>query len=93
MASTVQPSSRNVEVLLVHDVDNLGHRGEIVKVKPGYARNYLLPQGKATMATLQNKRMVEKHKEKLAAIEAGRVTQYQRFAASVNKYYSTKKAY
>ena len=71
MARTAQPSSRNVEVLLVHDVDKLGQRGEIVKVKPGYARNFLLPQGKATPATQQNKRMVEKHKEKLAAIEVG----------------------
>ena len=91
--STVQPSSRNVEVLLVHDVDNLGHRGEIVKVKPGYARNFLLPQGKATVATLQNKRMVEKHKEKLAAIEAGRVKQYQRLADAVSKYSATIEAH
>ncbi len=81
MANTTQPTtSRNVEVLLVHDVENLGHRGEIVRVKPGYARNYLLPQGKATIATAQNKRMVEKHKEKLAAIEAARIKQYQKVA-------------
>jgi large subunit ribosomal protein L9 len=93
MASTVTPSSRNVEVLLVHDVENLGHRGEIVKVKPGYARNYLLPQGKATVATLQNKRMVEKHKEKLVAIEAGRVKQYQRVADAVSKYSATIEAH
>ena len=78
MARAVQTTSRNVEVLLVHDVDNLGQRGEIVRVKPGYARNYLLPQGKATVATLHNKRMVEKHKERLAAIEVGRVKQLQR---------------
>jgi large subunit ribosomal protein L9 len=93
MASTVQPSSRNVEVLLVHDVENLGQRGEIVKVKPGYARNYLLPQGKATVATLQNKRMVEKHKEKLAAIEVGRMKQYQRVADAVSKYSATIEAH
>lgn len=93
MVSTVQPSSRNVEVLLVHDVENLGHRGEIVKVKPGYARNYLLPQGKATVATQQNKRMVEKHKEKLAAIEVGRMKQYQRVADAVSKYSATIEAH
>ena len=39
MTGTTPVSSRNVEVLLVHDVENLGHRGEIVRVKPGYARN------------------------------------------------------
>ncbi|MFM7863329.1 MAG: 50S ribosomal protein L9, partial [Planctomycetaceae bacterium] len=65
MAGTTAPSSRNVEVLLVHDVENLGKRGDIVRVKPGYARNYRLPQGKATVATEHNKRMVEKHREKL----------------------------
>ncbi|MFM8475595.1 MAG: 50S ribosomal protein L9 [Planctomycetaceae bacterium] len=86
MAGTTTPtSSRNVEVLLVHDVDNLGHRGEIVRVKPGYARNYLLPQGKATLATEHNKRMVEKHKEKLAALEASRVKQFQKIADAVSK--------
>ena len=69
--SVLDKGSRNVEVLLVHDIDNLGQRGEIVRVKPGFARNYLLPHGKATLATQQNKRMVEKHKERLAAIEIG----------------------
>lgn len=93
MARTAQPSSRNVEVLLVHDVENLGQRGEIVKVKPGYARNFLLPQGKATPATQQNKRMVEKHKEKLAAIEVGRMKQYQRIADAVSKYSATIEAH
>ncbi|RLS42218.1 MAG: 50S ribosomal protein L9 [Planctomycetota bacterium] len=93
MARTAQPSSRNVEVLLVHDVDKLGQRGEIVKVKPGYARNFLLPQGKATPATQQNKRMVEKHKEKLAAIEVGRMKQYQRIADAVSKYSATIEAH
>ena len=93
MARTAQPSSRNVEVLLVHDVEKLGQRGEIVKVKPGYARNFLLPQGKATPATQQNKRMVEKHKEKLAAIEVGRMKQYQRIADAVSKYSATIEAH
>jgi len=93
MARIAQPSSRNVEVLLVHDVENLGQRGEIVKVKPGYARNFLLPQGKATPATHQNKRMVEKHKEKLAAIEVGRMKQYQRIADAVSKYSATIEAH
>jgi len=93
MTGTTPVSSRNVEVLLVHDVENLGHRGEIVRVKPGYARNYLLPQGKATIATQHNKRMVEKHKEKLAALEASRVKQYQKIADAVSKYSATIEAH
>ena len=82
-----------IELLLAEEVPSLGKQGEIVRVRPGYARNYLLPQGKATAATLQNKRMVEKHKEKLAAIEVGRVKQYQRMADAVSKYSATIEAH
>lgn len=46
-------------VLLREDVDNLGGRGEIVKVKAGYARNFLLPQGLATVATKGNIKQIE----------------------------------
>ena len=90
---TTSGSSRSVEVLLVHDVDNLGHRGEIVRVKPGYARNYLLPQGKATVATTQNKKLVERHKEQLAAIEIGRVRTLAKLAEAVSKYSATIEAH
>jgi len=93
MARVAQSTSRNVEVLLVHDVENLGHRGEIVRVKPGYARNYLLPQGKATLASLQNKRMVEKHKERLAALEVSRIKVLQKLADTVSKYSATIEAH
>ncbi|HKE43937.1 MAG TPA: 50S ribosomal protein L9 [Steroidobacteraceae bacterium] len=43
-----------MEVILLEKVANLGTIGDRVKVKPGYARNFLLPQGKATMATAEN---------------------------------------
>ena len=49
----------NTNVLLREDVDNLGGRGEIVRVKAGYARNYLLPQGIAMLATKGNVRQIE----------------------------------
>lgn len=49
-------------VLLREDMDNLGGRGEIVKVKSGYARNYLLPQGFATLATKGNIKQVEQER-------------------------------
>ena len=47
-----------VELLLAENVPSLGEQGEIVRVKRGYARNYLLPHGLATVATEANKRMV-----------------------------------
>jgi len=46
-------------VLLREDIDTLGGRGEIVKVKSGYARNYLLPQGLASLATKGNLKQIE----------------------------------
>ena len=59
-------------ILLREDIDTLGGRGEIVKVKAGYARNYLLPQGLATLATKGNVKQIEQERAALlkkAAIE------------------------
>lgn len=53
------------KILLKEDIDNLGGRGEIVKVKSGYARNYLLPQGFAILATKGNIRQVEQERKLL----------------------------
>ena len=47
-----------MEVILKQDVEKLGYADEIVKVKDGYARNYLLPQGLAILATVPNKKML-----------------------------------
>ncbi len=48
-----------MQVILVENVDNLGRLGDIVQVKSGYARNYLLPQGIAKMATADNVKEIE----------------------------------
>lgn len=58
-------------VLLREDIDNLGGRGEIVKVKAGYARNFLLPQGIATLATKGNIKQVEQERSILLKKAAG----------------------
>lgn len=55
----------NTTILLREDVDALGGRGEIVKVKAGYARNYLLPQGLATLATKGNVKQIEQERSAL----------------------------
>ena len=47
-----------MEIILKQDVQNLGYADEIVKVKDGYARNYLIPQGMAILATEANKKML-----------------------------------
>jgi large subunit ribosomal protein L9 len=62
-----------IELLLIHTVEHLGKQGDVVEVKRGYAYNYLLPQGLATIATDHHKRMVEKHKAKLEEIARERL--------------------
>lgn len=56
-----------MKVILRADVDNLGRLGEIVAVRPGYGRNYLLPQGLASMATPGNLKVFEQERRKLQA--------------------------
>ena len=62
----------NTTILLREDLEHVGGRGEIVKVKAGYARNYLLPQGLATLASKGNVKQIEQERTALlkkAAIE------------------------
>jgi len=59
-----------MEVILREHVDNLGRRGEIVKVADGYARNYLLPRKLALLATAGNKQQIERERAKFEAHEA-----------------------
>ena len=59
-----------MEVILREQVDNLGRRGEIVKVADGYARNYLLPRKMALLATEGNKKQIERERAKFDAVEA-----------------------
>ena len=69
-----------MEIILLEKVENLGELGDLVKVRPGYARNFLVPQGKATEATAENKAAFEARRaelereaaQRLAAAEARR---------------------
>jgi len=70
-----------MEVILREHVDNLGRRGEIVKVADGYARNYLLPRKLALPATESNKRHVERERKKLEGREAEEKAQAEAIAA------------
>jgi large subunit ribosomal protein L9 len=58
-----------MEVILREHVDNLGKRGEVVKVADGYARNYLLPRKLALLATEGNKKQIERERDKFEAKE------------------------
>jgi large subunit ribosomal protein L9 len=70
-----------MNVILLESVDNLGSIGDLVKVKPGYARNFLLPQGKAALATPENMKAIEKRRaelEKMAAEELAKARERAR---------------
>lgn len=59
----------HMDVLLCEDIDNLGQRGQVVRVRAGYGRNYLLPQKLAIKASAGNKRMLDEQRRLLAKRE------------------------
>ena len=56
-----------MELILLEDVRHLGRRGEVVKVKPGYGRNYLIPRGAALVANKANKAFFDQQRKKIDA--------------------------
>jgi large subunit ribosomal protein L9 len=62
----------HMQVLLTHSVPHFGQPGDLVKVRPGFARNYLLPHGLATFATPHNLLIVEKHRQRLRQLDEAR---------------------
>src|SRR5207248_8197360 len=59
-----------MQIILKEDVINLGKSGDLVTVKPGYGRNYLIPQGKAVLATTRNVAQVEHERRLIGARNA-----------------------
>lgn len=72
-----------MQVILLERVQNLGELGDSVKVKPGYARNYLIPQGRAVIATPENVAEFEARREALERQEAEALAQVQAMAAAL----------
>ena len=71
------------DVILREDVKSLGKAGELVRVKPGYARNYLLPQGLAFEATEGNKKRIAAETRARGARDQAERTEAERFAATL----------
>ena len=66
-----------MEIILLQKVDNVGGIGDLVRVKSGYARNFLIPQGKATLATPENKAKFESRRAELEAKAAAELAEAQ----------------
>ena len=62
----------HLHVVLTEDIPNVGKSGELVKVRPGFARNFLVPRGLAVGATATNVARIE-HEKKVAEIRAGKL--------------------
>ena len=74
-----------MEIILREDIDNLGKAGDIVKVKAGYGRNYLLPQGLAYPATEGNKRRVAQEAKRRGEMLAARKGVAEELAAKLTE--------
>ena len=73
-----------MQIILQEDIDKLGHRGDIVTVKPGYARNFLLPRKLAIEATTGNMKALERIRTSLAKKTATELDAAQKQAALLN---------
>lgn len=84
-----------MEVILLEKMPNLGNLGDTVKVKPGYGRNFLMPQGKAVMATPENVAKFEERRAELEKAAAEALAEAQKRAeqvAGVGKLILTRKS-
>ena len=73
-----------MEVILLEKIANLGELGQVVKVKDGYARNFLIPQGKAKRATEENRKAFESRRAELEKAQATALAKAQERAAKLN---------
>lgn len=74
-----------VQLLLIEDVLHLGKAGEVVEVKPGYARNYLLPRGLATFVTPHNMRRLDLHKIKVQKMREAKMADLKALAEQLSR--------
>jgi len=74
-----------MDIILKEDITGLGHQGDIVTVKPGYGRNFLIPQGMATLATPSAKKMHEENVRQRAHKEAKVLDEASALAAKLEK--------
>ncbi len=73
-----------MNVILLDNVENLGGIGDLVKVKPGYGRNFLIPQGKAALATPENIRQIEARRAELEKAAAEELAAAKKRAETIN---------
>ena len=74
-----------MEIILIQDVDNLGGKNETVKVKNGYARNFLIPRGLAVEANPSNRKQLDERLKVVKKKEAQMLAQFNNVVAKLNE--------
>src|SRR5437773_6363395 len=72
-----------MQLLLTDDVPHLGKQGDLVEVKSGYGRNYLLPQGLATIPSAHNLKLLELHKKRVSAARESKIADLKAMAEQI----------
>jgi large subunit ribosomal protein L9 len=75
----------NWKLVLIEDVPHLGKQGELVEVKPGYARNYLLPNSLATVPTAHNLKLLDRYKERVTKAREARIADLKVLAEQIQR--------
>jgi large subunit ribosomal protein L9 len=78
-------SHGGMQLVLTEDVANLGKQGDLVEVKPGFGRNYLLPNGLATVPSEHNLRLLERYKQRVQAAREARIADLKGLAEQIQR--------
>ena len=76
---------RGMQLVLTEDVPYLGKQGEVVEVKPGYGRNYLLPRGLATVPSEHNLRLLDRYKVRVQQAREAKIADLRNLAEQISK--------
>src|SRR5437899_10005621 len=74
-----------MQLVLTEDVANLGKQGDLVEVKPGYGRNYLVPNGLATVPTEHNLRLLERYKQRVQQARDAKIADLKNMAEQIQR--------
>jgi large subunit ribosomal protein L9 len=78
-------SHGGMQLVLTEDVPNLGRQGDVVEVKPGYGRNYLLPNGLATIPSEHNLRLLDRYKQRVQQAREARIADLRVLAEQIQR--------
>jgi large subunit ribosomal protein L9 len=78
-------SHGGMQLVLTEDVPSLGKQGDLVEVKPGYGRNYLLPNGLATVPSEHNLRLLERYKQRVQQAREARIADLKVLAEQIQR--------